>query len=155
MDNIIIGIKGFILGITTTITAVTSTYLAPAPTPTPLPTPVPQLQEDVVTRFGEYSYSGYTLKYVLNIPKNGGEISGAFSGVCEGPINGSFAGGGGGNVSGDAEANCKVAIFSYKLKANYTGKLYLNEGKVDINWTGEIPYTANSGSLTINFEPVN
>lgn len=154
MDNLILGIKGIVLGITTTLSAVTSTYFASPPSPTPAPTPVAQVQKDVVTRSGEYSYSGYTLKYSLNVPKNGGDINGQFSGVCNGPIIGKFAGGSGGNIEGSTQANCKVAIFSYNLKVTYTGKLYLKMGKVDINWAGQIPYTNNSGNLSINFEPV-
>ncbi len=151
MDNLILGIKSFVLGITTLI----STANAPTTViPTPSPTPIAQVQKDLVTRSGEYSYSGHTLKYVVTVPKGGGNINGTFSGVCEGPIKGKFAGGEGGNVSGDAKANCKVAIFSYNLKANYEGKLYLKTGKVDLNWTGKIPYTNNSGNLSINFEPV-
>ncbi len=155
MDNLILGIKSIVLGITTTISAVTSTYFAPPPAPTPAPTPVVQVQKDVVTRSGEYSHSGYTLKYTLNVPKSGGDINGAFSGVCNGPIIGKFAGGEGGNIEGSAQTDCKVAIFSYNLKVAYIGKLYLKEGKIDLNWEGQIPYTNNSGNLSINFEPIN
>ncbi len=155
MDNLITGIKTLILGITTTLSTVTSTYFAPPPVSTPAPTPVAKVQKDVVTRSGEYSYSGHSLRYSLTVPRDGGDINGAFSGVCEGPITGKFAGGEGGNVEGSAQANCRVVIFNYNLKATYTGKLYLKEGKVDINWSGQIPYTQNSGNLSINFNPVN
>lgn len=155
MDNLILGIKSIVLGITTTLSAVSSTYFAPPLTPIPIPAPVTQVQKDLVTRSGEYSHSGYTLKYTLRVNKDGGPITGEFKGVCVGPIIGKFTGGEGGNIEGQAQANCKVAIFSYNLKANYTGKLYLKEGKVDINWAGQIPYTQNSGNLSINFEPVN
>ena len=158
MDNLILGIKTFVLGVTAAFSSVTSQALiVPKATPTPQPTnpPASQVQEDTVIREGEYSYSNYNLKYSIAVPKKGGDIIGAYSGVCEGPITGKFEGGEGGNIKGETEVDCKVAIFSYKLKASYTGKLYLKMGKADLNWKGKIPYTQNSGNLSVNFEPVN
>lgn len=154
MDNLILGMKSFLLGITTIIlTAISPTTTAPITSPTPSPTSQVN-QSDIVTRSGEYSYSGHTLKYLLNVPKNGGEITGSFSGVCEGPITGRFDGSEGGTIEGGTEVNCHIAIFSYALKANYFGKLYLKAGRAEINWSGKIPYTKESGSFTINFEHV-
>lgn len=156
MNDLILGVKYFVLGITTMISTVTtSVFVAPKATPTPTPSPTAQIQKNLVVREGEYTYSGYSLKYSLSVPKNGGDINGNFSGVCEGPIIGYFAGGEGGDIKGSAQVDCKIAFLSYNLKATYTGKLYLKQGKVDLNWEGEIPYTQNSGSLSINFEPVN
>ena len=152
MENILLGLKNLTLGIITVLTAVSRAgAVVPQNTPTPLPTPV----RNIITRTGEYSYSGYSLKYIVRVNKDGGPITGEFSGVCVGPITGKFAGGSGGNIEGEAKANCKIAIFNYNLKASYTGNLYLHNGLVNINWSGEIPYTANSGSFTVNFESLN
>lgn len=152
MGDLFSNLKSFVLGITTLISTATSPAL-PASTIQATPTPTPTVvQKDIVTRSGEYSYSNYTVRYEISVPEKGGPITGSVSGVCEGPITGNFTGGEGGNIEGQAEATCKVAIFSYNLKVNYTGKLYLKEGKVDVNWTGNIPYTQSSGSLTLNFE---
>lgn len=158
MDNLILGIKYLILSTTTAIvTAVSSAVPMQQEeiiNPTPEPTPVVAGQ-DIVTREGEYSYKGYALKYSINVPQKGGTISGSFSGVCEGPITGTFDGKEGGKVEGEAKAICKVAILTFDLKAKYDGALYLKTGKVDINWEGEIPYTQNKGSFTVNFEPLS
>ncbi|MCL5784290.1 MAG: hypothetical protein M1142_02975 [Patescibacteria group bacterium] len=152
MNNFLLGIKNLTLGIVAALSVTTPTIFPKAtPAPTPLPTPA----KNVVVRTGEYSYQGHTLKYTLRIPKNGGPITGDFSDACEGPITGTFDGQEGGNVTGKAEANCKVVLFNYNLKATYNAKLYLKQGKVDINWEGKIPYVGDKGSFTINFEPVN
>lgn len=151
MDNLILGFKSIALSLIATLTALSHTGVAPSPSPTPEPSP----DKNTIIRSGEYSYSNYTLKYTLRIPKNGGDISGYFSGVCTGPITGKYEGGEGGKVEGRAEANCKIVILKYDLKATYSAKLYLKEGKADINWEGEIPYTPNKGSFTANFEPAN
>lgn len=151
MENLFAGLKNLTLAVVTAISAIAPGIPAvPKATPTPLPSPA----ENIAVRTGEYSYSGYTLKYALNIPKDGGAVTGSFSGVCEGPITGNFDGKEGGKVVGQAQANCRIAIFNYNLKAAYDADLYLKQGKVDVNWAGEIPYTPNKGSFTINFDPV-
>jgi|SRR3989338_1896631 len=150
MEQILLGIKSFIAGVTTILVSTVS--VASMPTPTPMPTPHP-VGEGQIIRSGEYSYQGYTLKYTVNLPKEGGAITGNFSGVCEGPISGEYDGKE--IINGEAQATCKVAFLSYNLKAKYSGKLYLNEGRADINWEGEIPYTENKGNFSVNFEPVN
>lgn len=151
MNNILLGLKNITIGIITALTAVSQTGAVVHHTPTPLPTPA----KNIVVRSGEYTQSGYTLKYIVRVNKDGGPITGEFSGVCVGPITGKFDGGEGGKVEGEARANCKVAIFNYNLKAIYNGNLYLKGGHVDINWVGEIPYTSNSGNLSVNFDSAN
>ncbi|MBI2338392.1 hypothetical protein HYU95_04375 [Candidatus Daviesbacteria bacterium] len=150
MDNLFAGIKNFTLTVVAALTTIVPVAITPTPVPTPLPTP----SENIVVRSGEYSYSGYTLKYTLNIPKKGGAVTGNLSGVCEGPITGNYDGKEGGKAAGEAQANCRIAVFTYNLKATYDANLYLKQGKVDVNWAGEIPYTSNKGSFTVNFDPV-
>lgn len=154
MNNIILGFKNLTLGIVATVAAASSTLPIIKPQNIPSPKPSPVNIQDTVTRSGQYSYNGYTLKYIVNVPKRGGPITGNFEGVCTGPITGKFAGPEGGKVEGEARANCKIAIFNYNLKAVYSGKLYLKQGKLDVNWEGQIPYTDNKGSFTVYFEPV-
>lgn len=146
MENILLGIKYFVVGISAFLVA------SPTPTPTPQPTAIP-LSENIVTRSGEYSYQGYTLKYTINVPKEGGTITGAFSDVCVGPINGTYYASSG-KIEGEAKATCKIAFISYDLAAKYNGNLNLREGKIDLNWEGEIPATSHKGSFTVNFEPL-
>lgn len=118
-------------------------------------TPSPISQVEMVNRSGEFSSSGQTVRYSLRMSKNGGEITGNITGSCEGPIKGSFEGGEGGKIEGKAKASCGIAFIRQNIEVNYSGKLYLKEGKADLNWIGEIPFVANSGSFILNFEPVN
>ena len=152
MNNFLEAVRNWIIGTTALLSAAIS---AVSPTPAPSPSSLPQIsnQENVVTRSGQYTHKGYTLGYTLSVPKEGGEFSGSFNGTCEGPITGQFEGGEGGKIEGEAEARCKVAVFSYDLNATYKGKLYLNEGKAEINWEGEIPFTLGKGSFAVNFDP--
>lgn len=152
MDNFLSGIQQIGLGIAAFFTTVThSGSITPVVTPTPQPTFPP----NIITRSGKYDYQNYQLRYTLHIPKDGGAISGEVSGVCNGPILGDFDGKEGGIVKGVAQANCKIAVFSYHLEGRYTGKLYLKQGKVDLDWVGQIPFTQNHGSFTVGFDPVN
>lgn len=124
--------------------------------PYPMPTPVgiDNMKTDLVTRSGEYSYQGYTLKYSVTFPKNGGKVSGSLDGICKGDITGEYEGGEGGKATGQAKATCKVLFIKYDLKTDYDAYIYQGIGKIDVNWRGDIPYTPGKGSFTINFEPV-
>lgn len=122
--------------------------------PTPASSPeVKQVQQDMITRTGSYTYSGLTLKYIINIPKNGGEVTGKFSGACNGPISGKYSAGLGQEVLGKASASCPI-LLNKTYKVTYVAHLRLDEGKAFIDWTGDLPYTNGSGSFTFDFEPV-
>lgn len=149
--NIFEGVQHLVLG----AAAVLSAYFS---TGNSITRPEINIQKEthanIVTRSGEYSYSGQTLKYTVNIPKDGGKVTGHFNGVCSGPIGGFYGGGLSKTVQGRASATCPI-LLSKKLTASYTAHLDLENGKVYIDWQGDIPYTSGSGSFTINFEPVN
>lgn len=121
------------------------------PKPTPIPTPAPK---NYIIRSGEYSYAGQTLKYTIHLPKNGGKLTGSFSGACNGPIEGTFDGGPAQVAEGEAEARC-IFLLNKKLEAKYVAHFDLEGGKAYVDWKGDIPYTSGQGSFTAEFEPVN
>lgn len=154
MNNILLGLQHFALGTVAFLSTINPGGIANHK-PQVTPTPKPVINKNIVSRSGQYSYSGYTLKYTVNVPKDGGEVTGSLDGVCKGPITGKFEGGEGGSVEGSAKASCGISFITYDLEAKYNGKIYLKEGKIDLDWEGKIPYTKNQGSFTINFEPAN
>lgn len=146
------------LTIASFVTGATVAGNAAMSTPRPLITPSPSpkvVEVPVVVRSGEYAISGQSVKYLVNIPKNGGEIKGNITGTCDGPISGNFDGNEGGKIEGRAKASCGIAFIRQNIEVSYTGNLYLKQGRADLNWTGDIPFSPSSGSFSIYFEPVN
>ena len=67
MENILLGLKKITLGIVTALTATShGVSVLPQATPTPQVTPA-AIDKNIVTRSGEYSYSGHTLKYTIRV----------------------------------------------------------------------------------------
>lgn len=115
--------------------------------------PVQPIQSDVIVRSGEYSYAGQTLKYTVNIPKNGGQLKGKLTGVCNGTIKGYFKGSPSYGIDdGVAEARCPV-LLNKKLSVTYVAHIILPEGWARIDWMGNLPYTSGKGTFTTSFEP--
>lgn len=111
--------------------------------------------EDTFTRDGSYTSNGQTLKYTVTFPKNGGPISGKFSGVCSGPITGTYNPNPAQSIEdGKATATCLI-LLNRKLTVTYIAHLDLKNGHAYIDWQGNIPYTKGQGSFTVNFAPVN
>lgn len=144
MNHLFVAIQGFLIG------TVALLSFGHAIVPNSSPTPAPKV--DSIVRTGEYSYQGYTLKYLVNLPKDGGKVTGKFSGVCSGPIEGNYNAGPAQSVEGQTSVNCP---FFQHFKVNYVAHLDLTKGLAYIDWQGNIPYNQGTGSFTFNFTPVN
>ena len=148
-------ISKIIASVMATVSGITSSVL-PSITP-PQITPTPQspifIQENIISRSGEIFYAGQTIKYSINIPKNGGDITGSVNGICEDQIIGTFDGIEGGKIAGTASPNCGVAFIRKTFNVSYEGQLYLKQGRAVLNWTGDIPSTSGKGTYIFNFEP--
>lgn len=148
LSSMIASVMTAVVGLASSVVPGISTLQA-----TPTPTPSVVIQENMVIRSGEISYSGQSVKYSINIPKNGGEVTGSVTGICEGNIKGTYDGVEGGKISGTASPSCGVAFVRQTFNISYEGQLYLSQGRANLNWEGNIPSTSGKGSYIFNFEP--
>lgn len=138
---------------------------SPSPTPSPISSPNPTsssvvnpsqnpTSSDVITTSGEYSYLGQGVTYTVSFPKNGGDVHGSLGGMCHDSfINGKFEGGDGGKIQGTIFAWCGIAFLQQRVIANYTGNVYLKDGRIDVNWEGNTQSSWGRGSYTLKFNP--
>ncbi|MBI3486189.1 hypothetical protein HY025_04615 [Candidatus Daviesbacteria bacterium] len=154
MFNLFNGFQKLSLSVVAALSSIVASQPAVvAKAPVKTPSPVATVIQDTVTKSGEYNYSGQSIKYIVNFPKQAGKITGNLSGTCSGPIDGNFDGKEGGQIEGKVSASCQVAFLKQDFVVNYSGKLYLKDGRADLNWQGNIPFTENHGSFTLNFSP--
>lgn len=130
--------------------------IKPSATPTSQPTSQPQSinapkSSTTITATGGYSYAGQNLSYTFTFPRDGGDVTGNVGGVCSGPVHGKYDGGDGGNVSGQIPVTCQIGFIKQNYQLNYNGKVYLKDKRVDVDWTGNIPFYSNSGSFNLYF----
>ena len=115
------------------------------------PTPTPVQTVEIVKAAGTYSYEGYGVNVVMEFPGGGGTITGNLDGDCTGTIDGNYAGWENGNLTGTAQANCTVAIFSVSATADLTGKVLLEQKKINVDFQGKASDFTHNGSITLNF----
>lgn len=123
--------------------------VAPTSQPTsPITTAVP---DSIITATGGYSYAGQNLSYTFTFPRDGGDVTGNVGGICSGPVHGKYDGGEGGNVSGQIPVTCQIGFIKQNYQLDYNGNVYLKDKRVDVDWTGNIPFYSNSGAFSLYF----
>lgn len=137
-----------------TTVAYPSLSASPAPSSTTNNTSAPT---DIITTTGSFSYLGQGVNYTLSFPKNGGDVTGSFDGLCNGSANGNYTGGDGGHVEGNVSGECVVLGFiKQPVDVKYWGNIWLKQGKINLEWEGKTGiYNLNKGSFSLNFPPVN
>lgn len=101
---------------------------------TPEPKEIKRIQ--IIKSEGKYSYFGQTVEYNFHFSKNGGVITGDFSGICSGTIDGNYdpikysfqAEGFRGFLNGILTGNCKSFIYKGSFNQAFEGQLN-EEGK--------------------------
>lgn len=108
--------------------------------------------EEKITLNGNFRIPDfYKLNYTFIFPKNGGDVTGRISGVCEGGITGKSDkpdSDGEARIEGKFQGDCKpIPGLSFKTKASGTfeGQLRFKENKVHIIYTLNEPYQTRGG----------
>lgn len=149
---------------TPTNTPTPTLILTSTPTPTPTLTPTSSLipilipsatsyPDKVITAIGKYTYASQSITYNFNFPSYGGDVTGTIEGICKGNVHGRFLGGDGGNIKGSIIGECEVFPLTQNFQVNYNGTVYLNDGRINLTYTGNIPFVGESGNLSLYFNP--
>lgn len=123
------------LAVQNEITPTPSLALEPSPTPTPTPSPTPNplststpeptatstpSNKEYVHGFGEMSIDGYSVKLEMDIPVDGGKVTGTLAGSCTGTLEGSFA------------ANTSSVLGTFKGVCQQFTAAGMFEGEIDL-----------------------
>lgn len=151
--NFLAELKALIIGILVSAISVSPSVAPRAATPLSSPATSPQATvspaantEDVYNINGTYTYWGQSIDYHLQIPKNGGAITGNISGACGADLVAKYSGGEGGQISGTAEGKCKFLFVSYSGKIPFKGNFYPQQKKIVIELEG-----AKVSPVTLNY----
>ena len=96
---------------------------------------------------GEYGGENRSVTVSLNIPLEGGAVTGNFSGDCDGNIKGTYAGGGG-VINGTAKGSC---AFVMPASGKFSGTVNVSSKTVPLNGSGSVPGFSGEGSLTLTY----
>ena len=100
------------------------------------------------TASGEFGGQQHSVTFTMNIPLEGGAVSGSFSGDCDGSIKGSFSGGNGGAISGTGKGSC---AWVFPASGSFSGSVNTTSKTVPVSGTGSAAGQSGSGSLTLTY----
>jgi len=100
------------------------------------------------TLSGEFKGETHSVDITMNIPLEGGAVTGSFSGDCDGSITGTYAGGDNGAISGSGSGKCAFVI---PASGNFSGSVNKASKTVNINGSGSALGITKSGSMTLSW----
>ena len=96
---------------------------------------------------GTYGGEERSVTVSISFPLKGGEVTGSFSGDCDGNIKGTFAGGNGGVISGNAKGSC---AFVLPASSEFSGTVNQTSKTVPVSGHGSAAGFSGEGSLTLS-----
>lgn len=103
--------------------------------------------EGAVTATGTYEYKGYSVNITMNIPLEGGNVTGSVSGTCEGSIRGANGSG----VSGKFSGTCDPFFVKIPASGDWSGSVNKAGKTVPIQFTGGGGGLSHQGSTTLSY----
>lgn len=142
-----------------------SPTISPSPSPSeypeisipPQPTfkPKPSPTKKIIKASGELVIESHTINYSVSFPAKGGTISGEGSGICNGTGTGTFEGDNSTVVSGTLTGNCDYYGTSLSAAGNFSGDIYVKDGRAEGTWEGSANGHSKSGAWSFTFPPIN
>ena len=125
---------------TAVFVSISSVFSPSAVAPTPTPTPVPQ---EYYQAKGETERYPYRVRYVLWIPKDGGEVNGEIKGyvatseneICSVSFHGLYEGD---VLTGDIGGVCTILFVKQKVAGTFTGRVNPQKRNLDGQANGNV-----------------
>ncbi len=107
--------------------------------------------EGAVTATGTYSYKDYPITLTLNIPLEGGNVTGSMTGTCDGRVKGTFSGKPNGVISGKVTGTCDPFFVKIPASADFNGTVNKTGKVVPISFTGRGGGITHEGSMSLEY----
>lgn len=106
-------------------------------------------ESDGVTAVGTYTYKDYPVTITMNIPLDGGDVTGTVSGTCDGRVKGTFSGKNNGVISGRLSGACSPFFVNIPSSADFSGTVNKTGKTVPISFEGRGAGFSHDGSMTL------
>jgi len=107
-----------------------------SPSPSPSPTTPSNPELTIITAYGTETYEGQTSTYTISFPKEGGVLSGAVAGYCEGDIYGAYDAATR-QVSGTLVGTCQMHGYPVDAEGSFAGIIDTAAGGASGTWEGK------------------
>ena len=110
----------------------------------------PARNPTVIVANGNLSGGKYSVTISMNIPAEGGAVTGAFSGTCDGKITGTYNAGDG-TIAGKAFGSCTPLVLPVPARGEFDGTVISQTHSVPLIGTGTAMGISKSGSVTLTY----
>lgn len=107
--------------------------------------------EGAVAATGTYHYKDYAVTVTMNIPLQGGAVTGTVSGTCDGKVTGTYDGSQNGAISGNLTGVCAPFFVNIPAGASFSGTVHKTGKAVPIGFNGQAAGFSHQGSMTLVF----
>lgn len=107
--------------------------------------------EGAVSAKGTYNYKNYSINMTLNIPLEGGDVTGTVSGTCDGKVKGTFDGKNNGAIGGTIHGSCDPFFVNIPASATFGGIVNKDSKTVPISFDGKAASFSHSGSMSLSY----
>ncbi len=104
-----------------------------------------------VVATGTYEYKGYPVNVSMNIPLEGGAVTGSVSATCDGTVKGTFSGQANGVISGTMSGACSPFFINIPSSADFNGTVNKVTKTVTYTFTGQGGGISHSGTMTLTY----
>ena len=111
----------------------------------------PEPEPDGVVATGAYAYKGYSVTITMNIPLEGGAVTGSVSDTCDGTVKGTYNGQQNGVISGTLSGACSPFFVNIPAGAEFTGVVNKSSKTVPISFTGHGGGITHKGSMSLSY----
>lgn len=100
---------------------------------------------------GTYSFKGNSVDVKMDIPLDGGNVTGTVTGTCDGKIKGSYDGKDNGVISGSMHGTCDPFFVKIPASATFGGTLNKDSKTVPISFQGSGGGFSKSDSMSLSY----
>jgi len=127
------------------------TVVTPTPSITEAQTQSSMPSTSTYTASKTFSYQGYSITMNINVPKNGGKVTGSISGDCTGSIYGTYDGQDNGMVRGHADGTCQAFFLQIPGTVNFHGTVDKVNKTADLTVAVKVKSIEKSQNITFSF----
>ena len=112
----------------------------------------PEPEEGTVVATGTYTYKGYSIDVTMNIPLEGGAVTGSVSGTCDGSVKGTFSGQKNGVISGTLTGVCSPFFVNVPAGGEFSGTVNKTGKTVPFGFTGRGAGITHEGDMVLVYQ---
>lgn len=109
-------------------------------------------EKGAVVATGTYKISGYYSNVTMNIPLEGGDVTGSFEGTCTGQMKGTYDGNNHGKLEGKLSGTCSPFVVNIPATGDFHGVVNKDNKTAPFYFSGSTPVRDHTDNMTVSWK---